>query len=146
MCGMPYSVRDMVTSYRAAEVLPPLLRGGPPATAGTPVTARATAVRVSARRRAMPDDFAAVAASPASGETAQRPTAVVDEHVAERGEDVDRRAALGAAQLEHGPVEVADDPLAVVQLAELPQVGVAGSVQRRQAGIQRADGDVAHEE
>ena len=55
------------------------------------------------------------------------------------------RPALGAAPLEQGAVEVADEPLGVGQLGELAEVGVAGGVERADAGGVDLGGQVEHE-
>src|SRR5436305_7721333 len=96
MCGMPNSVRVIVTSYFARTVSAPPLAppavepDDPPATAGRAVAARASAVRAKATRRAIPKGVRHAARSllPSrarpSGEAAERTTAVVGQHVAER--------------------------------------------------------------
>src|SRR3954454_12970199 len=69
MCGMPYSVRVIVTSYRCDAVVPLVeWRGAPPATAGSAVTATASEVRARASlRRRMPETSAPPPRAPASG-------------------------------------------------------------------------------
>ena len=65
-------------------------------------------------------------------EATQRLAAVVGDHVGERGDDVDVRAPLGTVELGVTAVEVADDPLAIVPLGELTQVGLERGVEGRQ--------------
>ena len=56
--------------------------------------------------------------------------AVVLDHVEDRGADVHRRAALGAAPLEEGTMEVADEALGVGQRGELAEIGLASGLER----------------
>ena len=52
------------------------------------------------------------------------------------------RAPLAAPQFEQRPVEVADEPLGVGQLGELAEVRVPGGVERADAGVVGAAGQV----
>ena len=45
--------------------------------------------------------------------------AVVGDHVAEGAGEIDRRAALGAVQLDVGTMQVADDPFGIEEPSEL---------------------------
>src|SRR5262249_59522231 len=58
-----------------------------------------------------------------SGEAGQRGTAVVGDHVAEGGDDVDRAAARWPVPVGAGAVPGADDPLGLRPGREAAQVG-----------------------
>ncbi|MCO5555085.1 hypothetical protein L7F22_008625 [Adiantum nelumboides] len=75
----------------------------------------------------------------------ERAPAVVLDHLGERGHAVDRGAALGAVELGVGAVQVPDDALGVRPVAEPAEVGVAGGLQRADAGVAGTLGQVEDE-
>ena len=65
-------------------------------------------------------------AEPASGQAGERRAAVIGDHVAEGGHDVDRVAVRRAVKLGVSAVQVAHDPLGVRPLGEPAQISFGG--------------------